>query len=1177
MNAKRSPTRRVLRFVAFGLLNLVVLIVVVALVAPLFFDPNDYKDEIAEQVKARTGRDLSIVGDMSFSVLPWLGVSTGEIRLGNAPGFGDAPFATFDSADVRVKLMPLFSRDVQMDTIHVRGLELNLMRDASGNSNWDDLAAAGQPAPDAATGAAPGAAPDAAPAADGGPARGALAAFALGGVNIEDAQISYTDAVTGERISLTQVDLRTGEVALGEPVNASVSLRFAHPQGSGKASASARLNYDLANKRYGAQGLEFEGEMDAAALGTGTASARLRGDLIYDDAARVLSGRKLTMELNAPPLPGSGIASALALEADGDVDLRLAENAITSPALRVRVAGMAIADMQISAQLASAVAGTLDTMRFALEGMRAEAQVSGGRFGATALPLFVGGDVRLDLPAQSVQIDALQLEVADMKAGGELQLAGFSGTPAISGKLAAPAFALDALLARLGVAPPDTRDPKALASAAFSAGFASDGKQLSLKPLKLELDGATLDGSARAASSGALAFDLAVDRLDVDRYLPPAAKAAPPSAAGAIPVETIRGLDIDGRLRVGALRYAGLDLSKVTLGIKAKDSQLRLAPLQAELYGGRYDGDIRIDARGELPVMQLDEKLAKVDAAALLKALGVNTGVLDLAGGRSDLALKATVTGNANGQRVKASGVVLDGSIAGRSFKGGAVPIGLRGDVAVDLAARNAVLDKVQLRFAELSTAADLRIGYAPGALGYAGTVNVTPFNVRALAARLSIPMPTTADAKAFTAVGGKATLDGSASGVKANAVALALDGSAITGSLAIQNFAAPAIAFDVDVDRINVDRYLPPSAQGKAASPGAAVTALPVDLVRSLNLDGTLKVGALTVGGMKMSNVRLSASGKDGLLKMSPLAAALYGGRYEGNVTMDARAQVPRIALDETITGVQVGDLLKDATGKAPVLTGATDLRAVLGASGGDTQTIMRTLDGDVRFAIHNGTLEKVDMVNSMCTTLAALDFDNLNKKTIAAGVIGLIVNAQQAARATPGAAGTRTEFTEMSGSARLTKGVARNDDLVMSSPVVRARGAGTIDLPANRIDYRAEAELVQSCAGIGQRDLAGQVIPVNISGPIDNPSIRPEIPSGLIQALRKRQPAEQAPTSPQPAPPVEVVPGQVLPGQRVQPGQQQAQPAPEQPPPQQQAPPPPQKPKEALRGILEGILKQR
>jgi len=1174
MNAKRTPTRRVLRFVGFGLLNLVVLIIVVALVAPLFFDPNDYKDEIAEQVKARTGRDLSIVGDMSFSVLPWLGVSTGEIRLGNAPGFGEAPFATFDSADVRVKLMPLFSREVQMDTIHVRGLELNLARDASGNSNWDDLAAAGQPAPDATSGAAP--------AADGSPARGALAAFALGGVNIEDAQISYTDAVTGERISLTQVDLRTGEVALGEPVNASVSLRFAHPQGSGRASASALLNYDLANGRYGAQGLEFEGEVDAAALGAGTASARLSGDLVYDDTARVLSGRKLAMALNAPPPPGSGIASAIALEADGDVDLRLAENAITSPALRVRVPGLAIADMTISAQLASAVAGTIDTLRFALEGMRAEAQISGGRFGETALPLFVGGDVKLDLPAQSVQIDALQLEVADMKAGGELQLAGFTGTPAISGKLAAPAFALDALLARLGVTLPDTRDPKALASAAFSAGFASDGKQLSLEPLQLELDGATLDGSARVASSGALAFDLAVDRLDVDRYLPPAAKAAPPSAAGAIPVETIRGLDIDGRLRVGALRYAGLGLSKVTLGIKAKDSQLRLAPLQAELYGGRYDGDIRIDARGELPVMQLDEKLAKVDAAALLKALGVNTGVLDLAGGRSDLALKAKVTSNASGQRVQASGVVLDGSIAGRSFKGGAVPIGLRGDVAVDLAARNAVLDKVQLRFAELSTAADLRIGYAPGALGYAGTVNVTPFNVRALAARLSIPMPSTADAKTFTAVGGKATLDGSASGVKANSVALALDGSAITGSLAVQNFAAPAIAFDVDVDRINVDRYLPPSAQGKAATPGAAATALPVDLVRSLNLDGTLKVGALTVGGMKMSNVRLSASGKDGVLKMSPLAAALYGGRYEGNVTMDARAQVPRIALDETITGVQIGDLLKDVTGKAPVLTGATDLRAVLSASGGDTQTITRTLDGDVRFAIRNGTLEKVDMVNSMCTTLAALDFDNLNKKTIAAGVIGLLINSQQRGSAAAGA-GTRTEFTEMSGSARLTKGVARNDDLVMSSPVVRARGAGVIDLPAQRIDYRAEAELVQSCAGIGQRDLAGQIIPVNISGAIDNPSIKPEIPSGLIQALRRRQPAE-APATTQPAPttsepaPVEILPGLVIPGQ-VLPGQrqQQAQPAPQQPPPQQQQePPPPQKPKDALRGILEGILKK-
>ena len=1170
MNAKRSPTRRILRYVGFGLLNLLVLVIVIALAAPFFFDPNDYKDEIAAQIKARTGRDVSIVGDMSFSVLPWLGVSTGEIRLANAPGFGDAPFARFEGADVRVKLVPLLSREVQMDTIHVRGLELNLARNADGKANWDDLAGTGADA-----GVVP--ADGAAPSADSGAGPGVLAAFALGGVNIENARLNFVDAASGEQLSLTQVNLRTGEVALGAPVDASISAHFAHPQASGKASAKAKLSYDLANKRYGAQGLEFDGEVDAAALGEGTASVRMTGDLSYDDATRVLGARSFALALNAPAPPDSGISGPIALEADGDVDLRLAENAITSPGLRVRVPALQIGDLTLSTQISSALAGALDSMRFALDGMRSETQLSGARFGANALPVFVGGDVRLDLPAQSAQIGELRLEIADMKAGGDIQIRDFAGTPAISGTLAAPAFALDALLARVGIALPATRDPKALASVAFSTGFESDGQQHSLKPLEIELDGATLEGSAGATSSGALAFDLAVDRLDVDRYLPSSATAAPPSAAGAIPVETIRGLDINGRLRVGALRYAGLDLSKVTLGIKAKDSQLRLSPLQADLYGGRYEGDIRIDARGELPVMQLDEKLAKVDIATLLEALGVDTGALDLTGGRSNLALKAKVTSNASGQRVQASGIVLDGSIAGRSFRGGAVPIALRGDVAVDLASRNAVLEKVQLRFAELASAADLRIGYAPGALRYTGNLNVTPFNVRTLAGRLGMPVPKTADPAAFTAIGGRASVDGSANALKASGLALALDGSNVTGSVAVQNFAAPAIVFDVAVDRLNVDRYLSPSAQGQAATPGAAATALPVNLVRSLNLDGTLSVGALTVGGVKMSNVRLSAAGKDGVLRMSPLAATLYGGRYDGNVTVDARAQVARIALDETITGVQIGDLLRDVSGKAPVLTGATDLRAVLSASGGDSHAITRTLDGDVSFAIRNGTLEKMDMVNSMCTALAAVDFDNLNRRTIAAGVIGLLT-AQRQGGAAQGA-GTRTEFTEMSGSARLTKGVARNDDLVMSSPIVRARGAGVVDLPANRIDYRAEAELVQSCAGIGQRDLAGQIFPVNINGPIDNPSIKPEIPPGLIQALRRRQPAEApaAPATTQPQPveilPGIVLPGQVLPGQR-QP-QQQAQPAPEQQ--QQQEQQQPQKPKDALRGILEGILQQR
>jgi AsmA protein len=583
---------------------------------------------------------------------------------------------------------------------------------------------------------------------------------------------------------------------------------------------------------------------------------------------------------------------------------------------------------------------------------------------------------------------------------------------------------------------------------------------------------------------------------------------------------------VDGKLAVRALRYAGLDLEGVSLGIKAKGGQLRLAPLRANLYGGKYAGDIRIDARGETPQMQLDEKVSSLDAATLLAALGIDTGALDLRGGRTDLALKANVGTDARGQRVLARGISMSGRVAGRSFRGGPAPVSLSGDVAVDLGARTATLEGVKAAFAELAVAGNLKLGFAPGARSYAGRVSVTPFDARRLAGRLNVPLPRTADPKALTRVGGSAAVDGTDKRLRASELDLQLDGSRIRGEVAVADFATQALAFDLSADRLDVDRYLPPSAKGKAATPGAAATALPVDLVRSLNLNGRLKVGALKVGGVSMTGVEVTAQAKDGQLKLSPLGAALYGGRYAGNVSVDARQSLPRIAMDETITAVQIGPLLRDVTGDAPV-SGATDLRAVLRATGGDTEALKRSLNGDVRFAIRDGALEKVDMVSSMCTALAALDFDNLNRETIAAGVIGLLMSGKQssAPQAAGGGGGTRTEFTEMSGSARLDDGVARNDDLVMVSPVVRVRGAGAVSLPAEQIDYRAEAELVQSCAGIGQRDLAGHVIPVTVTGPIADPKVTPTIPAGLIRALRKRRtpqpaPAQPAATAPAPAP---------------------------------------------------------
>ena len=132
-------------FVAF-----VALFTVAAIAIFLFFDPNDYRDRIAEEVKRETGRDLVIEGDLELSFFPWFAVNIGKTSLSNAPGFGDESFLSFEQAQLSVKLLPLLlDREISVGTATLDGFELNLEVASNGRNNWQDLEEAGRAQPDA--------------------------------------------------------------------------------------------------------------------------------------------------------------------------------------------------------------------------------------------------------------------------------------------------------------------------------------------------------------------------------------------------------------------------------------------------------------------------------------------------------------------------------------------------------------------------------------------------------------------------------------------------------------------------------------------------------------------------------------------------------------------------------------------------------------------------------------------------------------------------------------------------------------------------------------------------------------------------------------------------------------------------------------------------------------------
>src|SRR5690348_3042260 len=116
--------------------GLIGLLIVVALAAPFFIDLNNYKAEIAAQAKKATGRELTIDGDISLSILPTPGVTVSGVRFGNVPGGSVPDMATLESATVKVALMPLLSGKVEVESVVLDKPTFIFEKLPDGSGNW---------------------------------------------------------------------------------------------------------------------------------------------------------------------------------------------------------------------------------------------------------------------------------------------------------------------------------------------------------------------------------------------------------------------------------------------------------------------------------------------------------------------------------------------------------------------------------------------------------------------------------------------------------------------------------------------------------------------------------------------------------------------------------------------------------------------------------------------------------------------------------------------------------------------------------------------------------------------------------------------------------------------------------------------------------------------------------
>ncbi len=509
---------------------LLVVILAAVLIIPMIFNPNDHKGEIELQVKEATGRELKINDDIELTLFPWIGMSLGEVTLGNAPGFDDVQFARIERAEVKLRLMPLLSQRVEASTVILHGLRLNLAIAEDGTTNWDDLA--GEPVSDAASAQsdAPAASTDTTMA--DAPAPGAsdfgLAALAIGGLHIDDAEVNYDDSASNVRYAVKQLSLKTGPVSLNAPLDVSFSSQFeaSEPEMSGQLDLKTRVQFDLGNERY--------------SFHATTLDATVRGS-----------------------------------------DLPQGQAAI--------------------------------------------------QFGA---------DIDLDMKQQTAALSAFKLTSYGIELSGAFDAKQILGDVAFDGDLIISEFNPKAVMQAFEIEPPETADPAAMSRMQLAMAIDGTLQQYNLQKLQIMLDETLIAGEAQLVMSDApmpaVKYALTVDQIDADRYLPPVAEtseaeapvepapvATPASGAGAaastLPLETLRELNVNGTFDVAKLKVSGLNFSEIKTAVAAKAGVIRMHPLSANLYQGQYKGDIKLDARTDVPKLSMNESLKQVHIGPLLK------------------------------------------------------------------------------------------------------------------------------------------------------------------------------------------------------------------------------------------------------------------------------------------------------------------------------------------------------------------------------------------------------------------------------------------------------------------------------------------------------------------------------------------------------------------------------
>ncbi|MCK5667244.1 MAG: AsmA family protein, partial [Thiotrichaceae bacterium] len=534
---------KLIKFLLWTIVTFIIIIVLAAILIPIMVDPNDYKDEITQQVYQKTGRTLSIDGDINIAISLPLSVSLelGKMELSNAKGFSDTPFAKIHGASLYVAIFPLISENrLDVGEIKLSQLELNLIKNKQGLNNWSDLSAEKETAEKQTQVKSDNKTP-AKSSAKNTPDNASIAEIHIAGLNIENAQITWIDEKAQQTSKLSKTNITISELIEDKPFKFKLStdIESTNPAINGHLILESSPTVSLSKQLFQLAETTLSLDLIGKILPGGANKTHLNGDIIYNGKTQTLAIEK--MNLTAYDMAISGLFNAEQLDSKIQYNGQI-EIAKFSPK-----------------ELAAALGAALPAMKESNALNSADAKIS-----------FNGNSDKISISDLAANLDDTSL----------------TGNAVIT-NLQQPHYGFDLTLNQLNL------DYYALEDVKTTA----ETKQ---------------KGSTKATST---------KKSAPTRSAPVSSKAVTQvkSSAPIFPLETLRQLNLDGKLTIAQFIAANAKMSNVMIVLKANKGIVKLAPLKASLYQGYINLNSSIDANSNTPKLKIINQLSNVQIGDLLQ------------------------------------------------------------------------------------------------------------------------------------------------------------------------------------------------------------------------------------------------------------------------------------------------------------------------------------------------------------------------------------------------------------------------------------------------------------------------------------------------------------------------------------------------------------------------------